>query len=921
VIENNSSWVTVSELFDRLEDADDDKVESAIREAGIDSSAAELLRKMLVAHKREHILDQSVDKIAGELLDGLSFEQHKIPDDLTGAFFGPWRIVEEIERGGMGAVLRAERADGQFEKTVALKVIKPGRYSSFTRGRFQEEMRMLARLEHPGIVRLIDGGINDEGIPWFAMEYVEGSPITVHADRNRLSLAERIALLIETCKAVEHAHRNLIVHGDIKPSNILVTRRGRVRLVDFGIARSLQDEGEDVVLPQLTPRYASPELASGEPITTASDVFGLCAVLYELVCGMAPRGEVSTTTHGDYRQFMQTPIPHALERYDGSASNKEIAQHRGASSRFLRRALQGDLHWILELGLKGETMDRLSSVAELRKELARYLEGRPVDAHPPGNAYRLRKFVTRYKLPVVAVTTAFVALSVSAAVTTMQADLATQEAAKARWSRDFLIRLFDKADPWRNQQSPITANEIAAAAVADLLDNRESLLAETRGMAASILARVEGRLGNLQSSENLLNLQIELLERDVGSDSDLAAALIELGVVMTNQDRYEAAIDAFRRAHALKPIGPSPDYVSVNAAVELAYALIWAEEAEEPDALLEQLFNQESLIEALERSEVLLAKMYNTRSSLLRLTGDYSGSKEAAELAVEYAKTADSDVAVIVGKSLLGLSESHHQRGDSEAALELDRQVVDIFTTYYGFDHIQTIESRGRLAVTLSNLGRMEEAIAEYQNVLQGQIASLGRENQYVAATMGNIGAAYLALGDAGQALDYYARAQPVWESLEPALPINVAINKIGLARSLHGLLRLQESDEAFSSSLGILAAALGTEHPVYQRVEVYRAPLLLDTNRLDEAGEILPVAYETIRAAYGAESKHTALAGLRWAQLLARTGNSERVLELARETARVFDTDANRRRYGPELGQARELIASSNWPPVKSAE
>jgi tetratricopeptide (TPR) repeat protein len=172
---------------------------------------------------------------------------------------------------------------------------------------------------------------------------------------------------------------------------------------------------------------------------------------------------------------------------------------------------------------------------------------------------------------------------------------------------------------------------------------------------------------------------------------------------------------------------------------------------------------------------------------------------------------------------------------------------------------------------------------------------------------------AFIALGDAEQALDYYSEAQPLWESVEPEMPVYVAINKIGVARSLHGLLRLQESDNAFSSSLAILSEALGTEHPVYSRVEGYRAPLLFDTNRLEEAGEILPVAYATIQGAYGPESKHTALAGLRWAQLLARTGNNDRASELARESALVFDTDANRRRYDSELGQARELIVSSN--------
>jgi serine/threonine-protein kinase len=774
-------------------------------------------------------------------------------------------------------------------------------------------MRMLARLEHPGIVRLIDGGISDEGVPWFAMEYVEGTPITSHADRNKLSLPERVALLIETCKAVEHAHRNLIVHGDIKPSNILVTQRGEIKLVDFGIARSLQDERDETMLRRLTPRYAPPEMAIGEPMTTASDVFGLCAVLYELACGMAPREEVSASTHADYRQFMHTPIPRALDKYENSNVDREIARQRGASIGKLRRLLKGDLHWILQFGLEVEASNRLSSVAELHKELTRYLDGQPVAAHPPGTAYRLRKFVMRYKLAVVAGVAAFTALGAIAAVATVQADLATQEAEKARWSRDFLVRLFDEADPWRNQQAPITANEIAAAAVSDLLENRRNLVPETLGTAASILARVEGRLGHFESSERLLNLQIELLEQHGGSDTELAAAFVELGTVKANQADDQAAIESFRRAHDLKPVGSAPDFVAVSASVELAYKLISAQETDEPGELLAELFDRKNEIETLERADVLLAKMYNARSALLRQQGDFAGAKDSAESAVDHARVADDEVSIIVGKSLLHLSEALHQAGRSVDAVVLDRQVVDIFMTYYGFDHMQTLESQGRLAVSLSNLGQMEEAIGEYKNVLKGQIASLGRDNQYVAATLGNIGAAYLALGDFQQALDYYSEAQPLWEAVEPAMPVYIAINHIGHARSLYGLRRFDESEAAFQSGLALFQEALGKTHPVYNRAQVFRAPLLFDTDRIQEASAILPDAYEIIREAYGLDSTHTALAGLHLAQLLARTGNDDRAVELAAQSIAVFDSDANRRRYAAELGTARELVVLSN--------
>ena len=911
--ENNSNWASVSELFEQLQDLDGEQAEAIILKAGLDPASAELLHKMLSAHRSESLLDQSLDEVADKLLEGVSTGSGRIPEVLIGVEFGAWKVTREIERGGMGAVLQAERADGQFEKTVALKVIKPGHYSSLTRERFLDEMRMLARLEHPNIVRLIDGGINDDSIPWFAMEYVEGQAITLHADQNQLSLDDRVTLLIQVCKAIEHAHRNLIIHGDLKPSNILVTTRGQIRLVDFGIARSLRDDDNQTALPRFTPRYASPELANGEPMTTASDVFGLCAVLYELISGFSPRDEHSTSTQADYGQYMDTPAPPVFDKYSSSSDTQEIADYRSTSTRRLKRLLKGDLRWILQHGLTVDPGQRFSSVTALREDLARYLDGRAVDAHPASNAYRMRKSILRYKVPVVAGTLVFAAMVAGTTIATQQANLARKEAENARWTSDFLIGLFDKADPWRNQQTPISVDELAAGAVTDLLENRHSLAPEVREAAAAILARVEVRLGHLESSESLLKLQIGLLEQQVGSDAALAKALIDLGTVKNNQSEHEAAIQSFRRAHALQPIGFTPGFTPLLAANGLAYTLVLKQEVNEARELLEMLFEHEDSIKRMDNAESLLARLYNTESFLLQLEGDLAEARDASKQAAAYAELANDDTPVLIGKTLLGLAETFHQQGDSVVALELDQQVVDIFTKYYGDDHPQTLESQGRLAVSLSNLGQMEEAISVYDVVLEGQIASLGNENQFVAATMGNIAAAYLALGSFQQAFDQYSDAQAVWEAIQPGLPFNIAINRIGIARSLHSLQRLEESNAEFLSSLEILEGITGTSHPVYSRAEVYYAPVLLDLNLLQEAEKILPTAYQNIHDAYGLESKHTALAGLRWAQLLARQGESAHALELVKGSIEVLDTDANRGRHAMELRQARELLDSLN--------
>lgn len=910
---NINVWAAVSKLFEQVQDLDHEQTEAIILEAGLEPASADLLRKMLAAQQEENLLDHSVDELAGSLLEGFSSRLDTIPEALIGVEFGAWRVTREIARGGMGAVLQAERADGQFDKTVALKVIKPGQYSSLTRDRFLQEMRVLARLEHPNIVRLIDGGINDNGIPWFAMEYVEGQPITEHADQNQLSLEQRVALLIQVCKAIEHAHRNLVVHGDLKPSNILVTARGQIRLLDFGIARSLRDEDSQPALPRFTPRYASPELASGEPLTTASDVFGLCAVLYELISGFSPRDELSTATQADFGQYMHTPAPPVFDMYASSTNTREIADHRSTSARRLKRSLRGDLRWILQLGLTVDPGQRFSTVASLREDLDSFLDGRVVDAHPTSSIYRVGKFVSRYKVPVVAGVLVFIAMAAGTTIATQQAELAKKEAENARWTSDFLIGIFDKADPWRNQQSPISVDELASGAVTDLLENRHSLAPEVRQAAAAILARVEVRLGHLASSEDLLRLQIELLEQQADSDAALAKALINLGTVKNNQGEHAAAIKSHRRAHALQPIGFAPGLTPLLAANGLAYTLVLTQEAKEARELLEQAFEHEDSIKAMENAESLLARLYNTESFLLQLEGDLTGARDASKQATAYAELADDDAPVIIGRTLLGLAETFHQQGDSVVALELDQQVVDIFTKYYGDDHPQTLESQGRLAVSLSNLGQMEEAISVYDAVLEGQIASLGNENQFVAATMGNIAAAYLALGLSQQALDQYSDAQAVWEVIQPELPFNIAINRIGIARSLHSLQHLEESNAEFLTSLEILIGITGTSHPVYSRAEVYYAPLLLDLNLLQEAEKILPAAYQNIHDAYGLESKHTAVAGLRWAQLLARQGEFRQALGLVKGSIEVLDTDANRGRHAMELKQAHELLDSLN--------
>jgi serine/threonine-protein kinase len=310
---------------------------------------------------------------------------------VPGAPIGPYRILREIGHGGMGTVFLAERADHQYQKTVALKLLR-GWSAGDERAvrRFVEERQILATLDHPDIARLFDGGVSD-GVPWFAMEYVEGLPIDRYCDERGLSVEERLRLFCRVCAAVQYAHRNLVVHRDLKPANILVTAAGAVKLLDFGIAKvlaqgviggaeSLTATGERL----LTPLYASPEQLRGDLVSTASDVYALGVLLYELLTGRGP-----------YR--LTTREPHEVAR---AILEQEPARMSAVAPAAVARRLRGDLDTIVAMALDKDVARRYGSADQLALDVRRHLDGQPVSARPDSGFYRARKFVRRHRVGV-----------------------------------------------------------------------------------------------------------------------------------------------------------------------------------------------------------------------------------------------------------------------------------------------------------------------------------------------------------------------------------------------------------------------------------------------------------------------------------------------------------------------------------------
>lgn len=319
---------------------------------------------------------------------------------------GPYRLLSVVGQGGMGMVFEAERADGTYAGRVAIKMLRPGPRTRGLVERFWAERRTLARLEHPGIARLLDAGADADGSPWLALEFVRGERIDRYCDQRRLPLEARLRLFVQVAAAVAHAHEQLVVHRDLKPDNILVTDQGRVRLLDFGIAKVLEEGQESLELTQtgeraLTPAYASPEQLAGAAVLPRSDVYSLGLVLFELLCGRRPyRGDTSnllSLSKVIVEQRRLSPSEALFQETPGQPTASELAARRGQKPQALKRALVGDLERICALALHPEAQRRYANAGELQADLERYLNGQPVRASGDSWGYRTRRWIQRHR--------------------------------------------------------------------------------------------------------------------------------------------------------------------------------------------------------------------------------------------------------------------------------------------------------------------------------------------------------------------------------------------------------------------------------------------------------------------------------------------------------------------------------------------
>lgn len=545
--DRSPKWSRVEDLFHAALNQPAAERESWVHEQSeLDTAIRDEVMSLLAAS--QHLEESGSEACVP--FDEIESKGERVPPR-TGRL-GPYRLESLIGSGGMGAVYLARRDDGEYQQKVAIKVMAPHLAGSAFLNTFLKERQVLANLNHPNITRLLDGGVSDDGEPYLVMEYVDGQPLDRFCDVRNLPVSARLRVFLQVCQAVEYAHRNLVVHRDLKPANILVDTEGNIKLLDFGTAKLLDDDTVAATQAGLmTPRYASPEQLRAEPVTTASDVFSLGVILYELLSGAWPFGNPKSAVDELDRMLRGRPASPLAE-----ASAEGAAEHRASTRERLQRELTGDLSNIVLKMLEDEPCRRYGSVRQVAEDLERYRQGRPVLARAQTSWYRARKFVRRNWLGVAAAGLGVLALAGLTAFSLRESMQARAQAARAQRISNFAKNTFLSASstwtsPLSGQSHAIQFNDIldnAAQRVGVELRSDPLAEAELRGT----LGHTYAILGDPVKGEVQMMLAIERLRQTGNGSSRFAADLyLELCDARSFQGRYAQALAACRESLAL----------------------------------------------------------------------------------------------------------------------------------------------------------------------------------------------------------------------------------------------------------------------------------------------------------------------------------------------------------------------------------
>jgi len=796
---------------------------------------------------------------------------------------GPYRILQTLGEGGMGVVYEAEQT-APVRRRVALKVVRAGYDSRQIVARFEAERQALAVMDHPNIARVYEAGTTEEGLPYFAMELVKGTPITEYCDTQKLSTEERLRLFVPVCRAVQHAHHKGVIHRDLKPSNVLVTivdRQPVPKVIDFGIAKAMgQDLTDKTLVTELgqligTPEYMSPEQAemTGLDIDTRTDIYSLGVMLYELLVGARPLDlrHVAIVALWKAIREQMPPTPSSRLATLPGETQAAIALYRHTDASDLRKTLQGDLDWVAMKCLEKDRTRRYETANGLAVDLERFLRHEPVVARPPSAGYRLRKFVRRHRAGVAAALVALVAVSAgsAAAVVGMVSARRSEESAKrseeraeteasvAKETSDFLVSLFEVSSPAEARGDSISARELLDRGAERIrTELEEQPLTQARLMF--IIGTVYHSLGLYAEAESLVEAAIHLQKEELGPSWDLAESLSELGVLFREQGRYEESEATHLRSLAMR----------------------------------EQLFGPD---------DVDVANVLNDLGVLYQDQGRYDDAIDVLKRAISLREQGLAPGDTLTAMSMNNLASIYYSQGRYEDAEPLFQQALGAYRDAGGSDHPYTLRGMSNLATLYSSMGDYERADSMLHRVLEARIRVLGPAHPEVGLT-------YVNLGNLYRFQEKYDEAEPLLrrarEILEPALGPDhtyVGSSVYGLSVTKAGQREYEEAAKLALEALSIWRDGLGPEHPNVALALQNLADIDVRLDKPAEAERLYREALAINEGAFGTEHANVA-------QTL------EKLVELLRVKGATVEADSleARARAIREAAEAGDQEASS---------
>ena len=722
----------------------------------------------------------------------------------AGKSLGPWRILEELGSGGMGSVFLAERADDEYRRRVAVKLIR-GFPDPASLDRLRAERQILADLNHPNIAAMIDGGTTDDGQPFLVMEYIEGVPVDQWCRDNRPPLKRRAELFREICGAVQYAHRNLVIHRDLKPNNVLVTREGRPVLLDFGIAKLLEPGSEDADdltrgARYYTPGFSSPEQLSGAPVSTASDVYSL-GKLFDLMLGVGR---------------------------DGSQASAQ------------------DLRAIVGRATAEDPADRYSSVEALAADVAHYLEGRPVQAASRRLGYRAWKFVRRHRLAVGVAALAVVVMLGLAGRIVLEGRNARQAEAKARIEAananqvlEFLVELIESAGPGQARGEDVTVTQmleqgrqrISAEAISD-----PALRARTLFALGSVYRAIESH----EVAQQLLGESVALA-RSLGAVEEEVRALNVLGMsAVLNSDRQLAEETLFR---AVSLVRENPGIEAGERASAINNLGLMHIEFDDAASGRELIAEALTMREEAGLAEERIATSYHNLAEAEDVLGNHREAMRLYRRALEMKERTVGRMHPSYANSLNGLGLASRNVGEWETSRAAIEEQMEIRKKLFGPDAPILYRDYNELAGNQLDMGRFEQAIENYRHAMRLEASSIGGATQEWLF-LNNIGFAYKEMGLPERAEEFYRQSVALRAARFGDDSTTTARARHNLARVLLHQGRLDEARALADESMAVRLAELGQAHPdtvasllLSERIDHARDP---SAERLDRMGELI---------------------------------------------------------------------------------